>query len=393
MITIEQARSKAKSRLTAKLREWAVQPAGGRGAGGEAGPVIAPACWSLGLQPPSEAEVRQDERGAQEWARAWQTARLPPGVSVRTAVRAWRSIGRQTVPDRIEVDTPETLAVFVGGAPAREFSMLRARAAEAVEALGEPARDAVRRHGAAVVALSAERWSQVLAVVSWLVANPVAGLRPRALPIRGVDTKWFAAHRSLVTALVVSRTGAPDLGVVDSDALVRVRILDSSLAPGGVVDFAASIPQLEKLQLEPAVVVVLENKETLLALPPMIGVVAVHGGGFAVSAVSEVPWVALAPVLYWGDLDSAGFAILHRLRSHHSRVTSVLMDEGTLLAHRDLWVGDPAPNRSELTHLTPAEQRVLARLEAEGDVRLEQERVPLALALGRLRAEVARIVR
>ena len=386
MITLEQARSRAQVRLTKKLRDWAVvesrlPPVTEPGTA----PGTEPPCWSLGLQPPSEAEVRRDERSAQEWARSWQAAHLPPGVAVRTVVRAWRSIGRQTVPERLDVHSPEALAAFVGGPLAREFRVLGTRAAEAATRLGESSREVLRRHGAVVVGLSPERWEQVLDVAAWLCENPVAGLRPRALPIRGVDTKWFAAHRSLVTALVAARTGLSDLGVVDSDPLVRLRILDPDLALGGVEDFAAPLSQLEVLSLRPEVTLVVENKETLLALPPLAGVVAVHGGGFAISVVADLPWVAAAPVLYWGDLDSAGFAILHRLRAHHDRVTSVLMDDETLLAHRDLWVCDPKPTRALLGNLTSSEARVLALLQAEGDVRLEQERVPLAAALESLR--------
>lgn len=48
-----------------------------------------------------------------------------------------------------------------------------------------------------------------------------------------------------------------------------------------------------------------------------------------------------APVVYWGDLDSDGFAILHRLPTHLPEVASVLMDVETLIDHRDLWVPDP----------------------------------------------------
>lgn len=114
------------------------------------------------------------------------------------------------------------------------------------------------------------------------------------------------------------------------------------------------------------------------------GVVAMHGGGFAVAAVAEIGWVRAAPMLYWGDLDSAGFAILHRLRAHHDDVTSVLMDVDTLRAHRDLWVSDPKPTRAVTDNLTGREREASEALREEGDLRLEQERIPLAVALAEL---------
>lgn len=373
MISREQAQARAKARLVARTREWAV-----------AGVLEGPPIWSIGLQPPTEAEVRRDERGAERWATDWLAAVLPNDVVLTTTVRTWRSIGRQTVPVKLEAGSVDALAAFVGGAVARDFQLLRARVGEAAEGMGEPVRGVLRRHGASILALGPQEWRQVLDVADHLASHPVVGLRPRSLPIRGVDSKWFSAHRALVTALVTAATGLPDLGVVDSDPLVRLRVLDPSLAPGAVADFAAPVTQLGALDLRPAVTLILENRETLLALPPMPGVVAVHGGGFAVSTVAEIPWVRARPVLYWGDLDSAGFAILNRLRSHHDQVTSVLMDAGTLISHRDLWVPDPTPVRAALEGLFEAEAAVVALLRDQGDVRLEQERIPLSVAVGEL---------
>lgn len=75
---------------------------------------------------------------------------------------------------------------------------------------------------------------------------------------------------------------------------------------------------------------------------------------------------------------------LHRLRTHHPDVTSVLMDEDNLMAHRDLWVTESKPSQGSFETLTPAEDAALDRLRTEGDVRLEQERIPWSDALERL---------
>ena len=82
---------------------------------------------------------------------------------------------------------------------------------------------------------------------------------------------------------------------------------------------------------------------------------------------------------YWGDLDTHGLAILSRLRGHLPQVRSLLMDEATLLAHRNLWVEEPLPLRADaIAHLDADEQRIFHDL--CGDrwsvrVRLEQERI------------------
>ncbi len=109
------------------------------------------------------------------------------------------------------------------------------------------------------------------------------------------------------------------------------------------------------------------------------------GRGFAVGAVASLPWALRAQIIYWGDLDSHGFAILDRLRHHAPDVTSVLMDSTTLDAWRQFAVPDPSPTRSAPTHLTADELDTLERLTVGGDLRVEQERIPWDWAIPRLR--------
>lgn len=279
------------------------------------------------------------------------------------------------------------IARFVGGEPMRVWRRLRDRAFSVLARLGDSdaVRAAVRRHAAAMTAFDDDRFATLLDAAAWLIANPVHGLRPRQLPIRGVDTKWFAAHRGILADLHRAVTGSDDLGIVDADPLVRVRVLDPLIASEGPADFAAPAAALAVLPYRPAAVFVFENLESVLAMPLWPGAIAVHGSGYAVDVVGRLPWVEAAPVVYWGDLDSDGFAILNRLRTRHPRVTSVLMDEETLLAHRDLWVAERKPNRGTFATLTNSEATALAHIRAEGDVRLEQERIPWDFALSRIR--------
>ncbi|KRE67755.1 hypothetical protein ASG92_14070 [Arthrobacter sp. Soil736] len=373
MITVAQARDTARARLQAKLGEWG--SAGDRASTG--------ALLSIALKPPTEREMLNDEAAAENWAKDWAALPLGNGATVDWEVRAWRSIGRQRVPVRLRLATLDDVAEFAGGEPARAWSRLRTRAAILRERFGDtdPINTVIRRHTETLIQFDESRFATVVEAVAWLVRHPVTGLRPRQLPIRGVDTKWFTAHRSIVSSLYAATTASTDLGIVNTDKLVRVRVLDEALAIGGIIDFAAPVSQLNVLSFSPAAVLVYENLETILAMPLWPDAIAVHGSGYAVDVVGRLPWVQQSPILYWGDLDSNGFAILHRLRSSHPDVTSVLMDESTLLDHRDLWVQEPTPNRGTFDTLTGSEQRALKRLRDEGDVRLEQERIPWQTAL------------
>lgn len=413
MITVAQARETARARLRSRLSEWTARAP-------EAPALI------IALKPPTEREMRVDENAAEQWAREWSAFAVAGSVGrgsveVDWETRTWRSIGQQCVPVRVRLNSVDAVAEFVGGDIARDWRRLSSRADVLRDRFGggeggtggSALASVIRRHAAMLLRLDDQDFRAVVDASVWLAENPVAGMRPRQLPIRGVDTKWFAAHRSLVTALhsVATSGGAfsstavsggvaafpgvavpgHELGIVDADPLIRLRILDPRIAVGDLTDFAASPAQLDALHVSPRVVFVFENKESLLAMPTWKRAIAVHGSGYAVGAVGRLSWVARAPILYWGDLDSNGFAILHTLRSSHPDVTSVLMDEDTLLAHRDLWVHEATPNRGTFSTLTAGEQGTLLRLRDEGDARLEQERIPWDGALAALRAAERRV--
>jgi hypothetical protein len=108
------------------------------------------------------------------------------------------------------------------------------------------------------------------------------------------------------------------------------------------------------------------------------------GLGYGVGALASVPWVMRAQCVYWGDLDTHGLAILSRGRLKLPHLESALMDEQTLLRHRDLWVSEnPQYGASELPLLTPAEHAVYSGLKLQSwgvNVRLEQERIDWSYA-------------
>ena len=204
--------------------------------------------------------------------------------------------------------------------------------------------------------------------------------------IRGIDTKWLERRRAVVEALHAAVTGVESLGLVAAPPLVRVRVLDPALRPGGLCDITAPVEQLAKLNVAPSVVFVFENLETVLSMPDLPGAVVVHGGGYAARLLSQVPWIQAGRVIYWGDLDSDGFAILHALRSGCANVSSVLMDEATLYNYKDLWVPETKAAAGVYAQLTDSEQATLAAIRTEGNVRLEQERVEWRHALATLTA-------
>ena len=157
--------------------------------------------------------------------------------------------------------------------------------------------------------------------------------------------------------------------------------------PAPLTELALRADELAALPVRPRSALVVENEVTYLSVPVPAGGLVVWGKGFDVDRVGRLPWLADSDVLYWGDLDTHGFAILDRLRAFLPHVRSVLMDRATLLGHRDRWGVENLPARSRLTRLTPAETDLYDDLVSDrlGErVRLEQERIDWEWALGRL---------
>lgn len=373
MVSVADARARARRRVEQDQRAWAAS------GGSEVALEIA-------LHPPTEREALADQRSAIAWAQSWRGV---GDADIRWGSRQWASIGAQEVPERCVLRGADAIASFAGPAAARDWKSLRDRATRlrADFEAGAALAAAVRTHGRALAALPDAGFETLLAVVGWLVTHPASGSRIRQLPIRGIDTKWLEQHRALVEALHSAVSGRESLGLRAAPPLVRVRVLDPTLRPGALIDITAPVDELARLEIAPRTVFVFENLETVLSMPDLPGAVVVHGGGYAANRLARIPWIGSGRVVYWGDLDSDGFAILHALRSGVADVTSVLMDEATLLAYRDLWVPETRPATGFYPTLTRTEMRALDRIRSEGDVRLEQERIPWAVALSALLAE------
>lgn len=124
----------------------------------------------------------------------------------------------------------------------------------------------------------------------------------------------------------------------------------------------------------------MENLDTGMALPDIAGTVGIMKLGNAVSALGTVPWLQGINAVYWGDIDTHGFAILDRARKALPQLRSVLMDEATTLRYQNLWGTEPAQTTNfVLEHLNEHELAVYGALKANTwgqKVRLEQERLP-----------------
>lgn len=243
----------------------------------------------------------------------------------------------------------------------------------------------------------AESWPAVLAVLDWFVANPRSGRYLRQLDIPGVHTKFIETHRALLAQLLdavlpahaidAGSTGVRGFnqryGLRSESPLVRFRLLDPALYIDGLSDISLPVEQFAALQLAARRVFITENRINGLAFPHVPASMVVFGLGYGLEPLARTAWLREVEVRYWGDLDTHGFGILHRLRATLPAAHSFLMDREILEAHRPLWGREPADKRylGDPTRLTPAERTLFEELRNDrlGErVRLEQERIDFA---------------
>jgi hypothetical protein len=315
---------------------------------------------------------------------------------VRWEERQWPRQGTQRLPTALVIDGPLPIARELG--EDARWERANARRASLVESwprLG----DKLGRLFDVLADYSAQDFARLVALLAWIERNPSSGCYVRQLPIGGMDTKWLdGKRRGLVVDLLQAIRG--DATVHDFHQLcglrrppqrIRMRVLCPALreAVGGLTDLEVPLDQLGTLRVQPRSVLIVENLETGLALPDMPGVIVFMKLGTSVSVLASLQWVRESAVVYWGDLDSHGFAILDHARRVLPQVRSVLMDEQTLVAHRELWVEEGTPYaNAQLPHLTAEERAVFAKLQASAwgrAVRLEQERVRWSLGVETLR--------
>ena len=349
-----------------------------------------PQVFPLGAPTPGQALSVPEAVWA--WVKEWQQW-SGPGELV-WAERRLGHLGSQRLPLRILLHNPDQVAGWLGQQEVWERALRRhGHLAQRWPALAAPLAGYFE-----VLAQAEELDLQRLeAMLAWLQEHPDSGLYPRQLPIAGLDSKWLEERKALIAELLAALQEEGDVfpdfyarcGLKPPPRPVRVRLLDPLLRRqvGGLGDLAAPVEELSCLDLPVRRVFIVENQQTGLAFTDLPESAVIFGLGYGVDALASLDWLAQAECYYWGDLDTHGLAILNRARAYLPHLRSLLMDEETLLAHRELWGQEDTPSLGQLPLLNPAEQELYQGLRQQRwgrNVRLEQERVEWSFAWSRL---------
>ena len=338
---------------------------------------------SVPLRGPVAGEIAERLAEVQEWAAEWGRAGRGP-LRVEYKKVGGRQVGSNMIPARAWIDGYDHVWELLGvRAEVRRFSSLVQATAESCPRLVPW----VTRRPMQLLRL-ADRWDKLLATVRWIDERQSPGMYLRQLDLPGVDTKFIERHRGVLAELLDLQL-APDR--IDADAADFAGRYRFRRKPGyvrfrwpGLCGFSELSVRTDEFAAPPSGAsraYVVENEITYLAFPLPADAVVIFGGGYAVDVLEPLGWLTDLDLVYWGDIDTHGFAILNRLRHRFGHARSMLMDRATLLEHRGQWVTEPRPTAAALD-LLDAEETELYRDLVEGalgpSVRLEQERIRFA---------------
>ncbi len=355
---------------------------------------------ALPVKAPTAAELLADFDEVILWAERFRrdssTAAARPRVRVEYRVMNHKSFGANEFPARIRVDSFEELAKLLGAVDdVRRLDLLLDRTARDAPALVPW----VASNPGAAIAHHAI-WADLLATVCWISEHNTSELYLRHIDVAGVDTKFVERHNKILRQLLDATMPADRVDTNHSDLVrrfgfrakpdyTRFRLLAPvATVPSGITELRLRTDELAHSPIPLGTVFVVENEISYLAFPAVPDAIVIFGEGFHLTVLESLSWLHDRELVYWGDIDTHGFAILSRLRARFPRVASILMDRETLLAHPGQYVTEPTPTSEHQPNLTEPEQSLYQDLVEDRygeSVRLEQERVRFSLVRQALR--------
>lgn len=324
--------------------------------------------------------------------RQWSAA-LVAMPHLRIVMREFRHpvLGRNALPAEAWVDTlDDALAIVARKRDAARYVDLFDRVR-----LQQPAL-AAWMHREPLRSLALEQdWPSLLAVIAWLQAHPRPGIYLRQVDIPGIHGKFIETRRGVLGELLdlaLPRSAVDEgskgsagfaarYGFRDKPPRVRFRMLDPALrllGAAGEQDMTLDADSFARLTPAASRVFMTENEINYLAFPAMRDSMIVFGAGYGFEMLADAGWLARRQLIYWGDIDTHGYAILDQLRARLPHVTSLLMDMPTLLAFRDQWSTESKPISRDLPRLDQGEADVydaLRDMTLGRNLRLEQEMI------------------
>lgn len=350
--------------------------------------------YKVKIAGPKAADIRKDFEKSMSFTQKWM---IQNEVKVEFTVVSTKLMGHQKVPVNAVFCDIYDFIDFIG--MRHEFDLIKAELTNMPQCLI----DFIRRRPQSYLKYRSD-FFRIQMIVSYLLNHPMPKIYLRELPIPSVDTKFLENHKGIIGEVLdfvlppdfvnkeESRSAgfAKRYGFKDKPERIRFRILDPMirfpLINNDCPDITLDSQSFANLDLDCKNVIVCENEVSFLALPNLPSCIGIFGSGYGFSPLKKADWLKKRKIVYWGDLDTHGFAILSEFRKAMApcAVDSFFMDFNTLIKHKSFCVEEPKARNDELIMLTDEESLAYRALVDNkiglelnlNHVRLEQELIP-----------------
>ena len=350
------------------------------------------------LNGPKAADINKDFQKAVDFAQKWL---LQNELEIETVKINTRLMGTQLMPKNVIFRDIYSYLAFIG--KRHEYDRLRTGLMKIV--LQYNYLLPIIKSNPLLYQKNIDIFAQLTRIVSFLLQSPQPHIYLRELDLPGIDTKFIETHKRIISEILdavlpeqyidytknKSHEFAERYGFLSKPDLIRFRLLDPEMKlpwiDASCPDLTLDAQSFSQLRIECKNVVVCENEISFLSLPQFANTIAIFGSGYGFRGIKQASWLKTGKkIIYWGDLDTHGLAILRefRLAMHPCEVYSIFMDYETLQQHKHSCVEESKPRTDELDHLTENEALAYRALQENQlgsalgfkHMRLEQEKIP-----------------
>lgn len=300
------------------------------------------------------------------------------GYSLLVTERQFEKIGKQSVPEKVTIDSIEDYLKITG--KEKEYQIFLKNLSLIQNEL--PLLNGwIKANPTKLVEHTT--WIDTLKVCKYFVQHPIPNLYIRQLPI-DLHTKYINENKSIITSLLnylipnelnkEEKDFEKRFNLLSKEQLIRIRFLDVTKSPlQSVTDISFTEKELKHYNFAIDNVFVTENLMNFLTLPFLDDTIAIwSGGGFSISYLKSIEWLKDKQFYYWGDIDAQGFQILNQCRSYFSNTKAVMMDTATLNCFQS---GEGKPANNQTLKWLSEEELNLYNYLRENNIRLEQEKI------------------
>ncbi|MBN2434114.1 MAG: hypothetical protein JXK07_02465 [Spirochaetes bacterium] len=353
----------------------------------------------VSLAGPSATEMAEQYSDCRLWVRTFTENSSGFLYEIEWKEKANRQIGKNSIPSALLFHDIDTIVQFIS--KKNELRFFKETTSLLIDRLPVIKKWIIKKP--LLLTNPDIGWKQCVSLLEWILKNPQPSIYTRQIPVPDIDSKFIEKHRRLLLDMYLSLIEPGDnydsyekksfedfLGFKKKPILVRLRFLDSDLFINGLSGISVRHDELDRLDLNPDNVFVVENDINALSFPIVKKSLVIFGRGYGFSYLKQVRWLERANIWYWGDIDTHGFIILDQFKKIFPNSRSLMMDYQTLMRFRNKWVREPKPNKgASLNLLSKDEKKIYELLSSDlygVNMRLEQEFVDYTYVVEYLRS-------